>query len=118
MMVARLRLPATYVRSADARRPTCTRAREERADLLAREILEIADAPCKDAVEVQRARNRIDTRKWLASKVAPRKYGDRVERDKGDLTFQPAILIQVGNNERDGAHNEFSEPSLITSVKR
>ena len=32
--------------------PTCTRAREERADLLAKEILEIADAPCKDAVEV------------------------------------------------------------------
>ncbi len=42
------------------------RAREERADLLAKEILEIADAPCKDAVEVAHARNRLDTRKWLA----------------------------------------------------
>jgi len=31
------------------------RAREERADLLAKEILEIADAPCKDAVEVAHA---------------------------------------------------------------
>ena len=57
------------------------RAREERADLLAKEILEIADAPCKDTVEVQHARNRIDTRKWLASKLAPRKYGDRAEHD-------------------------------------
>jgi hypothetical protein len=44
--------------------PTCTRAREERADLLAKEILEIADAPCKDAVEVTHARNRLDTRRW------------------------------------------------------
>src|SRR6516164_8322922 len=36
-------------RAASATFPTCTRAREERADLLAKEILEIADAPCKDA---------------------------------------------------------------------
>ena len=78
--------------------PTCTRAREERADLLAKEILEIADAPCKDAVEVAHARNRLDTRKWLASKLAPRKYGDRVEHDhKGGLNFQPAVLVQVGS---------------------
>ena len=73
------------------------RAREERADLLAKEILEIADAPCKDAVEVAHARNRLDTRKWLASKLAPRKYGDRVEHDhKGGLNFQPAVLVQIG----------------------
>jgi hypothetical protein len=31
---------------------------------LAKEILEIADAPCKDAVEVTHARNRLDTRRW------------------------------------------------------
>src|SRR5260370_31620335 len=76
---------------------TCTRAREERGDVLAREILEIADAPCADQVAVQRARNRIDTRKWLAAKLAPRKYGDRVEHDhKGGLKFQPAVLVQIG----------------------
>ena len=73
------------------------RAREERSDVLAREILEIADAPCADQVAVQRARNRIDTRKWLAAKLAPRKYGDRVEHDhKGGLKFQPAVLVQIG----------------------
>jgi hypothetical protein len=73
------------------------RAREERADLLAKEILEIADAPCTNQVEVAHARNRLDTRKWLASKLAPRKYGDHVERDhKGGLNFQPAVLVQVG----------------------
>ena len=73
------------------------RAREERADLLAKEILEIADAPCTNQVEVAHARNRLDTRKWLASKLAPRKYGDRVEHDhKGGLNFQPAVLVQIG----------------------
>src|SRR6266851_9669037 len=78
------------------------RAREERADLLAKEILEIADAPCKDAVEVAHARNRLDTRKWLASKLAPRKYGDRAEHDhKGGLNFQPAVLVQIGGGARE-----------------
>jgi hypothetical protein len=67
-------------------------ARELQADLLADEILEIADDSSKDMklVEVdegppvkivnhehiQRSRLRVDVRKWYASKVAPKKYGD------------------------------------------
>src|SRR5260221_5973937 len=78
--------------------PRQRRLQEERADLLAKEILEIADAPCKDAVEVAHARNRLDTRQWLASQLSPRKYGDRVEHDhKGGLKFQPAVLVQIGS---------------------
>jgi hypothetical protein len=96
------------------------RAREERADLLAKEILEIADAPCKDAVEVQHARNRIDTRKWLASKLAPRKYGDRVEHDhKGGLNFQPAVLVQIGGVDRGEVIDaDDVSDKLITSTKQ
>ena len=76
------------------------RAREERGDVLAREILEIADAPCADQVAVQHARNRIDT-KWLASKLAPRKYGDHISHEaKGPgPSFQLAILIQCSAGE-------------------
>jgi signal transduction histidine kinase len=78
------------------------RAREERADRLFEELFEIADKPCTNQVEVQQQRNRLDTRKWALSKLAPRKYGDRVEHDhKGGLDFRPAILIQVGSNERE-----------------
>jgi hypothetical protein len=73
------------------------RAREERADRLFEELFEIADKPCTNQVEVQQQRNRLDTRKWALSKLAPRKYGDRLEHDhKGGLDFRPAILIQVG----------------------
>ena len=75
--------------------PTCTRAREERADRLFEELFEIADKPCTNQVEVQQQRNRLDTRKWALSKLAPRKYGDRVEHDVKGGDFQPAILIQV-----------------------
>jgi len=107
------------------------RAREEQADKLFREIIEIADDASGDYVStsdgktiadhenIQRSRLRVDARKWAAARLAPKKYGDRIEHDhKGDLNFQPAVLIQVGGNERDGAHDEFSEPSLITSVKQ
>jgi hypothetical protein len=49
---------------------------------------------------VQQQRNRLDTRKAL-SKLAPRKYGDRVEHDVKGGDFQPAILIQIGGGERE-----------------
>ena len=54
------------------------RAVSERTDVLAEECLEIADdAKSGDAAAVAAARLRVDTRKWFASKLAPRKYGDR-----------------------------------------
>ena len=61
------------------------------------ELLEIADDATNDWMEkrdrdgeaigwmvngehIQRSRVRIDTRKWIMSKRAPKKYGDRVSR--------------------------------------
>jgi hypothetical protein len=39
---------------------------------------------------------------WALSKLAPRKYGDRLEHDhKSGLDFRPAILIQVSGGERE-----------------
>lgn len=51
------------------------RALEIRSDLLADEALEIADTE-QDA---GKARNRIDVRKWLASKHNSKRYGDRID---------------------------------------
>ena len=78
------------------------RALVRSADRLFEELFEIADKPCTNQVEVQQQRNRLDTRKWALSKLAPRKYGDRLEHDhKGGLDFRPAILIQVSGGERE-----------------
>ncbi len=54
-------------------------AREVQADTLVDEIVEIADANTADVNETQRNRLRVDTRKWVAAKQRPKKYGDRAE---------------------------------------
>lgn len=72
------------------------RAHEDRADFLAEEILEIADSIEKDTIKVNkfgklveventewvnRSKLKIDARKWVASKLKPKKYGDKLDVD-------------------------------------
>jgi hypothetical protein len=45
------------------------------------EIVSIADEPASDMAAVQRNRNRVDSRKWILSKLRPERYGDRVSLD-------------------------------------
>jgi hypothetical protein len=66
-------------------------AREAQADYLLEELIDIADDKENDTYEdakgnirvdhenVNRSRLRVDTRKWVISKLAPKKYGDRVD---------------------------------------
>lgn len=63
-----------------------TRARENLIERMANELLEISDADPevtgdgkKDWAAIQKHKLQVDTRKWLLSKLAPRKYGDRIE---------------------------------------
>lgn len=60
------------------------KAQEERTSAFAEEILDISDqydnlSDKLDVEHIQRAKLRIDTRKWLMSKMAPKRYGDKVE---------------------------------------
>lgn len=52
-------------------------ARERQADLYADEIIEIADAAKNEDAQV--ARLRVDARKWKASKLAPKRYGEKLD---------------------------------------
>ena len=54
------------------------RAREDAAELMASEMVEIADS-ATDTDSAACARVRVDTRKWVASKLKPKVYGDRVD---------------------------------------
>jgi hypothetical protein len=62
------------------------------------EILTIGDAieGCTDGAQVQAARTRIDSRKWLLSKLHPEQYGEKVEltgKDGRDLLASPEAQI-------------------------
>jgi hypothetical protein len=51
---------------------------------MAAQTIDLADDTAKDnsfagSVAVARSRLRIDARKWLASKLAPKKYGDKID---------------------------------------
>lgn len=81
------------------------RAQEDRTAALAEEILDIADDGRNDWMArnhggedtgwiangeaLQRSRLRVDTRKWLMSKMAPKKYGDKIVNEHaGSLTLK------------------------------
>ena len=61
------------------------RAREAQADLFFKECLEIADrgkdGENESQARIQRDRLRVDTRKWMAARLAPKKYGDHISHD-------------------------------------
>ena len=72
------------------------RAKEWQADFMAEEILSIADDATNDFMKidkgdqsyeienkefVSRSRLRVEARKWLASKLKPKKYGDSIKTD-------------------------------------
>jgi len=76
------------------------RAREAQADKLFDECLAIADSQEGDVITVdgveqvnhdaiQRARLRIDTRKWMAGKLRPKVYGDKIELDNKHSLSDP-----------------------------
>jgi len=65
-------------------------AREVQADVLADEVIEIADTE----PDPNRARVMIDARKWLASKLRPKKYGDHLKLDH-TVESNPGIQVTL-----------------------
>jgi hypothetical protein len=85
------------------------RAREEQADTLADEIQALSDEPPRmmlnkhgmetvDTGWLQWQKQRIDSRKWCASKLKPKKYGDRVSL-AGDAENPLQTSVQVEASE-------------------
>jgi hypothetical protein len=67
---------------------------EDRADRLAEELIELADQPIPTGLDgpgmsawVQKLRVQVDVRKWAASKLKPKAYGERL-----DVTVAPAQI--------------------------
>jgi hypothetical protein len=91
-----------------------TQAKEMQADFMIEEMIEIADDGTNDFMTItkgsqtyniedkevtNRSRLRVDTRKWIASKLKPKKYADRLTTEiqaldkQGNPTDQPATIL-------------------------
>jgi len=80
-----------WLQEKPAFRESYARAKQIQAELLIEEIIEIADDGRNDTFTntkgtasidhdvIQRSKLRVDTRKWLAAKLLPKKYGEKVE---------------------------------------
>ena len=94
----------------DARRQMLRQARENAAQTLAEQALEIADEA--DPLTERVARLRIDTRKWIASKWAPEVYGDNkgplVQVNITDMHLRAVRTADVIDMETDSKTGEKS----------
>lgn len=79
-----------------------TRARENLIERMANELLEISDKDVeiqdgkRDWAAVQKHKLQVDTRKWLLSKLAPKKYGEKLEI-AGDAERPLGLAIEFVN---------------------
>lgn len=83
-------------------------AKQESADAMAEEVLDIADDGTNDFIlkdngegttvnseHIQRSRLRVDTRKWLMAKMKPKKYGDKLDVvSDGEKLSSNTILVK------------------------
>jgi len=95
----------------EAFRDQYARAKEESADAMVDDMIDIADDSRNDWMEkagddagagwllngdhVQRTKVRIDTRKWIASKLKPKKYGDKVQQEVSGPNGGPVPMMVV-----------------------
>ena len=82
-----------WIEADEALRHQYARAKDAMADALFDDCLSIADqydslAEKLDTDHIQRAKLRIDTRKWMAGRLSPKKYGDKLALH-GDKTLDP-----------------------------
>jgi hypothetical protein len=87
-------------------RQSYARAKEQQADFLADEIIAISDDASNDVIIgengiqqnsefIQRSRLRVDARKWVAAKLKPKKYGDKVDVTSDGQSIAPINVIAV-----------------------
>jgi hypothetical protein len=79
-------------------------ARENFVERIAQEVMELSDVDVgetpdgrKDWAAVQKHKLQIDTRKWLLSKLAPKKYGEKLEisgDDKSPLVHRIELIAK------------------------
>ena len=74
------------------------RAREDQADFKADEIEDIANRTLKGEIRPDIARVVIDTKKWTASKLRPKRYGDKLDLTSDGDKLPPTVVQFIDKN--------------------
>jgi len=97
------------------------RAREAQADWYADEIISVIDNAKSDRNEIERAKVKIEALKWVASKLKPKKYGDKIDLTSGGDRIEIPIYggLSVSAKERKILEGEVvaQESTLKLSVR-
>jgi hypothetical protein len=105
--------------SFDNFRAQYARAREAQADYFFDEIIEIADDGSRDYKKsidgqesvdhdhIARSKLRVDARKWAASKMQPKKYGDKIMQEHSGPDGKPIEHREITDEVRAAALAAF-----------
>ncbi len=70
------------------------RAREAQTEAYALELTELSDNVALSAEAINKARLQIDTRKWIMSRLKPKKYGDNASLNVSGTIQHEQLIIQ------------------------
>lgn len=96
-----------WIRTHNEFRDQYTRAKEEAADALAEEIIDLSDgaievikrgAEKKSSALAQAVKLQVDTRKFIMAKMKPKKYGERMDVTSGGEKLPTPIIAGVSLN--------------------
>lgn len=91
-----LRAVMNWLRGNDEFVQQYARAKEVQADTYEDMMINTA----RTEADVQRARLIVDTMKWTASKLKPKKYGDKVDLTSDGEKIQPILVKFIGENDK------------------
>ena len=92
-----------WLRENDKFKERYTAAKQESADAMIEDILSIADQD-DDSESTNRSRLRVDTRKWIAAKLRPEKYSEKLDLTPSGGT----VKITIGG--KSTADEDSQEP--------
>lgn len=95
------------LKSDDALDAAYGRAKMDQLEPIADEAMEIADDPTIDPLH---KRIMVDTRKWLLAKLAPKKYGDKLELG-GRIEIPVVRVRDMTGKPRDPDEPEEDQPA-------
>jgi hypothetical protein len=107
----------SWLRTNDEFLKQYTRAKEEQADTLADDIIDIADEVRSGYLDPNAGRVAGDLKKWSAMKLKPKKYGDKIDMTSdGKALPQPilAMLNTKANTTDDVIDGEIVDESITS----